>query len=124
MTRLGQPCSADDIAAQLDLHMLFETEPYSFAEFITEQRLVRAQTALTDPRQLNRRIGEIAADAGFVDIRAFNRNFLRRFSMTPTEAREKATPIAAGTQRKYPPSEKRRSQGHSNRAVTRGEDRQ
>jgi AraC-like DNA-binding protein len=84
--------SAASVAAQLGvsqryLHMLFENEPHSFAEFVTEQRLAGAMKALTDPAQRHRRILEIALHAGFGDISTFNRAFRKRFAMTPSDWR-------------------------------------
>jgi len=69
------------------LHMLFEDEGVTFAEFVTEQKLSRAYQALQRPRNLGRRIIDIAFDAGFADIRTFNRAFRRRYGVTPSEAR-------------------------------------
>lgn len=87
---LGSPgLSAVSVAAQLGispryLHMLFEGEGYSFSEFLTEQRLVRALELLADSR---RRIVDVAYEVGFGDVGTFNRAFRRRFGQSPTGMR-------------------------------------
>lgn len=75
------------------LHMLFEGEGATFAEFVTEQKLGRAYRALRRPANLGRRIIDIAFDAGFADIRTFNRAFRRRYGMTPSEARDQMSSV-------------------------------
>lgn len=94
---LDSALSAADVAAQLGvspryLHMLFDGEPLSFAEFVSEQRLARACAMLADPARRHWRILDIAFEAGFGDIGAFNRVFRRRRGMTPTEFRRDAQP--------------------------------
>lgn len=69
------------------LHMLFETEPLSFSEFVAEQRLLRAVKVLSDPAQRHRRILDIALQFGFGDVSTFNRAFRRRFGKTPSDFR-------------------------------------
>ena len=54
------------------------------------QRLEVALRLLTNPLHCNRRIGEIAFEAGFSDLSHFNRRFCARFHMTPSAAREEA----------------------------------
>jgi len=87
--------SALAVAAQLGvspryLHMLFDGEPLSFAEFVTDRRLARACALLADPARRHWRILDIAFEVGFGDIGAFNRAFRRRRDMTPSEFRRNA----------------------------------
>ncbi len=82
------------VAAQLGvstryLHMLFEGEGQTFGEFLAEHRLQLAYRRLKEPGQRHRRIIDIALDAGFADVRTFNRAFRRRFQQTPTDARRR-----------------------------------
>ncbi|HVJ33183.1 MAG TPA: AraC family transcriptional regulator [Terriglobia bacterium] len=94
--RLDDPViTPSEIAARLRitsryLHMLFEGEGVTFAEFVTDQKLGQAYRALRRPGNVGRRIIDIAFDAGFADIRTFNRAFRRRYGMTPSEARTQA----------------------------------
>jgi AraC-like DNA-binding protein len=93
MQQLGRrDLSAATVAGHLGVtpryvHMLFETEDETFAEFVLAQRLARTQRMLIDPRLAGRPITAIAFDAGFGDLSHFNRTFRRRFGMTPSEVR-------------------------------------
>jgi AraC-like DNA-binding protein len=51
------------------------------------QRLIRVHRMLSDPRYAHRAIGEIALAVGFGDLSTFNRDFRRRFGMTPSGVR-------------------------------------
>ncbi len=73
------------------LHMLFEAEESTFSEYVMQQRLMRAHDLLVDPRRHHSRIIDIALEAGFREIRSFNRAFRRRYGMTPSELREQST---------------------------------
>lgn len=55
--------------------------------YIRRRRLRRSLTALCDPRHPDRRIGEIAYEAGFADEAHFSRLFRQRFGISPREAR-------------------------------------
>ncbi len=55
--------------------------------YIRRRRLRRSLSALCDPRHPDRRIGEIAYDAGFADEAHFSRLFRQRFGISPREAR-------------------------------------
>ncbi|RAK67191.1 AraC family transcriptional regulator [Phenylobacterium kunshanense] len=84
--------SAAWVAARLGvtpryLHKLFEDQPQTFARFVTDTRLARAMRALSDPLQRDRRIVDIALQAGFGDVTTFNRAFRRRFGKSPSECR-------------------------------------
>ena len=59
----------------------------SFTERVTELRLQRAHTLLTEARESKSRISDIALQAGFSDISRFNRLFRSRFGDTPKGVR-------------------------------------
>ncbi|MBJ7408842.1 MAG: helix-turn-helix transcriptional regulator [Phenylobacterium sp.] len=69
------------------LRKLFETEPETFAEFVTARRLERAMAMLSDPARRHRQILDIAFSLGFGDVRTFNRAFRARFGRTPSDVR-------------------------------------
>jgi AraC-like DNA-binding protein len=71
------------------IHMLFETECVTFMEFVIEQRLLRANHMLCDPRFAGLSISAIAYDAGFGDLSYFNRSYRRRFGETPSDTRHR-----------------------------------
>jgi len=72
------------------LRQLFAEMGTSLSEFLNAQRLELALRLLTSPLHRNRRIAEIAFEAGFSDLSHFNRRFRARFHMTPSAAREQA----------------------------------
>ena len=72
------------------LRQLFAEMGTSFSEFLNAQRLELAHRLLTSSLHRNRRIAEIAFEAGFSDLSHFNRRFRARFHMTPSAAREEA----------------------------------
>ena len=59
----------------------------SFTERVTELRLQRAYTLLTEASESKSRISDIALQAGFSDISHFNRLFRSRFGDTPKGVR-------------------------------------
>jgi AraC-like DNA-binding protein len=69
------------------LHRLLAGTGRSFTEHVTELRLQRAFTLLTDGHEGARRISDIAFEVGFSDISHFNRLFRSRFGDTPTGVR-------------------------------------
>jgi len=69
------------------LHMLFEDEAVTFAQFVLNERLALAHRRLRDPRYAGRTVSAIAHGTGFGDLSYFNRAFRRRYSMSPSEAR-------------------------------------
>lgn len=93
MEALDSPhLSATWVAARLRvttryLHMLFEDQPQTFSQFVTDKRLTRSLRALSDPLQRHRRIVDIALQAGFGDVTTFNRAFRKRFGKPPSEFR-------------------------------------
>lgn len=70
------------------LHRLFESTGSTFMEFVTAARLKQIHAALSDPAQANRKITDIALQAGFADIRTFNRQFRQAYAMSPSDLRE------------------------------------
>jgi AraC-like DNA-binding protein len=69
------------------IRKLFEGENTSLSQFVLGQRLIRVHRMLSDPRYAHRAIGEIALAVGFGDLSTFNRDFRRRFGMTPSGVR-------------------------------------
>ena len=69
------------------MQMLFEEGGETFTEFLHALRLDFAHARLIDPRYRHERIADIAFEAGFSELTAFNRQFRRRFGMTPSMAR-------------------------------------
>jgi AraC-like DNA-binding protein len=94
--RSGDPgLSASVLAAALGItpryvHRLLEDTGKSFSHHLLEKRLERAAGLLRDPSRHNRRIGDIAGEAGFTDLSYFSRAFRRRFGVTPSDIREAA----------------------------------
>ena len=96
---VARNCAADVTATALSarhrlspryIRKLFESEDMSLSQFVREQRLTRVHRMLADPRHAHRTIGEIALAAGFGDISTFNREFRRRFGMSPSDVRRAA----------------------------------
>jgi AraC-like DNA-binding protein len=73
------------------LHRLLEESGRTFSEHLLDRRLDRAHRLLRDPRLADRKVSEIAMEAGFSDLSHFNRSFRRRFGETPSFARAMAT---------------------------------
>lgn len=69
------------------IRQLFADEGTSFSDYVTEQRLAHVHSCLTDPRQILRRVADIAFDAGITEPSTFYRQFRHRYGMTPTDAR-------------------------------------
>jgi AraC-like DNA-binding protein len=72
------------------IRKLFEGENTSLSQFALAQRLARVHRLLTDPRCADRTISDIALAVGFGDISTFNREFRRRYKMTPSDVRAAA----------------------------------
>jgi AraC-like DNA-binding protein len=75
------------------LQRLIETTGSTFSQHLSELRLQRALTLLTDARHRQKQIAEIALRAGFSDVSYFNRMFRRRFGETPRSVRGQVTGI-------------------------------
>jgi AraC-like DNA-binding protein len=69
------------------IRSLFEGENTSLSQFVLGQRLTHMHRLLTDLRYADRTISDLALAAGFGDISTFNREFRRRFGMTPSDVR-------------------------------------
>ena len=72
------------------LQRLLVTSGTSFTARVTEFRLQRAFTLLTEARDNKRQISDIAFEAGFTDISHFNRLFRSRFGDAPRGVRGQA----------------------------------
>ena len=66
---------------------LFEGENISLSRFVLGLRLNRVYRMLADPCCADRTIADIALAAGFGDLSTFNRQFRRRFGLTPSDVR-------------------------------------
>jgi len=69
------------------IRKLFEGEHTSLSQFVLGERLTRVHRMLADPRWAERTISDIALAVGFGDVSTFNREFRRRFEMTPSDVR-------------------------------------
>jgi AraC-like DNA-binding protein len=69
------------------IRKLFEGENTSLSQFVLGQRLARVHRKLADPCNADRSIADIALSVGFGDLSTFNREFRRRFGVTPSDVR-------------------------------------
>jgi AraC-like DNA-binding protein len=69
------------------IRKLFEGENTSLSQFVLGQRLIRVHRMLSDARHADCTIAEIALAVGFGDLSTFNREFRRRFGVTPSDVR-------------------------------------
>jgi transcriptional regulator GlxA family with amidase domain len=65
------------------VYTLFERIGTRPAAYLREQRLLAAQLMLSDPRRTRLATSDIAAAAGFLDRRTFERAFRRQYGTTP-----------------------------------------
>lgn len=72
------------------IQRLFESEETTFSEFLLQQRLRSVHAALTDSRQAQRSISDIALASGFGDVSYFNRAFRNHYGASPTAIRRAA----------------------------------
>lgn len=74
---------------------LLAEEGSSVERYILHRRLERCRSALADPLQAHRMIGEIAFSWGFSDQSHFTRRFREEFGMTPGDCRRRVqeTPL-------------------------------
>jgi AraC-like DNA-binding protein len=72
------------------IRKLFEGENTSLSQFVLGQRLARVHRMLADPRHADRTIADIALGVSFGDLSTFNREFRRRFGVTPSDVRRGA----------------------------------
>jgi AraC-like DNA-binding protein len=73
------------------VQMLFESEQTTLSAFLLEQRLERAHESLSDVSRRLHSISAIAFECGFGDLSYFNRAFRKRYAMTPSAVRTRAT---------------------------------
>lgn len=78
------------------IRQLFAEEGTSFSDYVTEKRLSYVYDCLADPRQILRRIADIASEVGFIEPSTFYRRFQLRYQMTPTDVRKIASGRADG----------------------------
>ena len=69
------------------LHRAFQESGQTFAAWVSEQRLERCHMELTDRSSLRRSITEVAFRWGFSELSTFDRNFRRRYGVSPREIR-------------------------------------
>ncbi len=78
------------------VHKLFESESTGLMHWAIAKRLEYCRQRLADPRYANRRVSDIAYEAGFNDMAHFSRSFRRQFGTSPTQARPGSSAHAAG----------------------------
>jgi AraC-like DNA-binding protein len=69
------------------IRKLFEGEDASLSQFVLGERLTRVYRMLADPRYADSTISGIVFAVGFGDLSTFNREFRRRFGLTPSDVR-------------------------------------
>ncbi len=72
------------------VHLLLRRTGKTFTHHLLETRLQKAVALLRDPHWHERRIADVAAEAGFGDLSHFSRAFRRRFGATPSQTRKAA----------------------------------
>ncbi|MBV8754736.1 MAG: helix-turn-helix domain-containing protein [Hyphomicrobiales bacterium] len=72
------------------IHLLLEETGRSFTHHLLQRRLEKAAALLRDPRWRERRVADVAAEAGFTDLSYFSRAFRRRYGATPSDVQEAA----------------------------------
>jgi AraC family transcriptional regulator, positive regulator of tynA and feaB len=72
------------------LHRLFAAKGCTVAEWIRERRLERCRSELSDPRNLDGKITDIALQWGFVDSAHFSHCFRKEFGISPRQFRADA----------------------------------
>lgn len=72
------------------VHLLLEETGKSFTHHLLEKRLEKAAAMLRLPQWSDRRIADLAAEAGFTDVSYFSRAFRRHFGATPSDIRRAA----------------------------------
>ncbi|MFG1292229.1 helix-turn-helix transcriptional regulator [Xanthobacter versatilis] len=71
------------------LQKMFQQHGVTLKEHLTWSRLQLARSALADPANANKKVSDIAFEAGFNDIATFNRLFRRSFGRTPSSLRQR-----------------------------------
>ena len=86
-----QPLTLDDIASFMGVskshfaHLFKEYTGITFVDYLTAERVKRAQTLFLNP---NMQIIDIAFDSGFSSISSFNRSFKKITGLSPSQFRE------------------------------------
>lgn len=70
------------------LQKMFQQHGVTLKEHLTWSRLQLARSALADPANANKKVSDIAFEAGFNDIATFNRLFRKSFGRTPSSLRQ------------------------------------
>lgn len=76
------------------VQMLFARAGTNFSEYAHTVRLATAHLMLRQSIHGDKRISEVALDAGFPNVSYFNRAFRRAFNATPSDVRAAAIPAA------------------------------
>ena len=69
------------------LHKIFHAERTTVSHWIRERRLEQCRRQLSDPHEVDKSVGEIAASWGIHDAAHFSRLFRTAFGMSPREYR-------------------------------------
>jgi AraC-like DNA-binding protein len=69
------------------LHSLLEPTGTSFAQYVTQRRLLQCRDTLTSPIGTSRSVADIAFGWGFNSLATFYRAFEREFGLSPTALR-------------------------------------
>lgn len=93
--KLAEVAAAAGISVRYANDLLAE-ENYSLERYILRRRLERCRSALEDPLQSHRMIGEIAFRWGFSDQSHFTRRFRAEFGMAPGDCRRAIQEAGAG----------------------------
>ncbi len=86
---VARVAAANRLSAR-QVQRLFEAEETTFSEFLLLKRLQNVHAVLTDLRQAQRSISDIALDSGFGDVSYFNRAFRNYYGASPTAIRRSA----------------------------------
>ena len=76
---------------------LLSREGLSIGRYILHRRLERCRTALEDPAQAHRLVGEIAFAWGFSELSHFIRRFRAAYGLTPRDYRQRAEERASAS---------------------------
>jgi AraC-like DNA-binding protein len=82
--------SAANLLSSRHVQRLFRAEQTTFSEFLLLKRLQTVHAVLTDPKQRQRGVGDIALASGFGDVSSFNRAFRRHYGISPSAVRRSA----------------------------------
>jgi AraC-like DNA-binding protein len=72
------------------VHLLLRETGRSFSNHVLLRRLEMAAALLRDVSRQDRRVTDVALEAGFTDLSHFSRAFRQRYGVTPSEMRETA----------------------------------